>query len=195
MPITELTRKAGFQAEKPFRWSINRAVTELKITANKVRSGLRQLGIQPGADGKFASKEIFTALNDLSPLERKAKEAVLQSKIDEAEYKRRLRLESENRLVDIDVVENRLTDLMVTFVSTIRHCSLPEAEKRQMIERIRAVIFKTPPSDSRAYKQQKAATQAKHRWREHEPEYERQIEEEQRARQQASTNGQHATTA
>jgi hypothetical protein len=177
----------GKTPHAPFRWTITQAVIELKITANKVKTGLRCLGISPGKDGRFSSKEIFDALNNLTPLERKAKEAVLQSKIDEAEYKRLLRKEAEDRLVDVDVAACRVRDLMITFVSTIRHCTLSEQEKRFMIERVRNVVLKTPSSKSKAYQQDKLSTPV----RRQQEERERQEAEQQEVEQ--STDGQYAT--
>jgi hypothetical protein len=178
----------GKTPHAPFRWTITQAVIELRVTANKVKTGVRRLGISPGKDGRFSSKDIFDALNNLTPLERKAREAVLQSKIDEAEYKRLLCKEAEDRLVDVDVVAFHLRDLMVTFVSTMRHCSLSDDEKRFVIERVRSVVLRTPSSGSKEYQQEKRNTQLRRQQEEREcPEAEQQEVEQ-------STDGQYATT-
>jgi hypothetical protein len=171
----------GKTPHAPFRWTITQAVIELRITANKVKTGLRRLGISPGKDGRFSSKEIFDALNDLTPLEHRAKEATLQSKIDDAEYKRLLRKEAQDRLIDADVVRDGMADVFATVASAIRHCSCPTEEKRFMLDQIRsAVMRKAPSSKSRQYQQIKTNRQL------------RRQREEQEAEEQA-TNGQYTT--
>jgi hypothetical protein len=179
----------GKTPHAPFRWTITQAVIELRVTANKVKTGLRRLGISPGKDGRFSSKEIFDALNNLTPLERKAKEAVLQSKIDEAEYKRLLRKEAQDRLIDTDVVQASIADVYTTVASTIRHCSCPTEEKRFMIDQIRsAAMRERPASKSRQYQQIKTNMQLR---RQRGKEQRQQEEEQQEV--EHSTNGQYAT--
>src|SRR5262245_47356514 len=127
-------------ADDAWRWSVNRAVVELKIPDHKVRSGLRRAGISPGLDGKFSTREIFTALNDLSPLERDAKRAVLESKIDEANFQRARRAEIEGRLIPLADVEKYMRDFMVTFVQFIKHSSLSAEEKSSLIDQLGHII-------------------------------------------------------
>ena len=94
--------KNGQNPEDPWRWTINKAVVELKVTQNKVKGGLRRLGIEPGLDHKFSTRDIFAALNELQPLEVEAKKARLQSQIDEAAFNRDRRLEQLERLMPTD---------------------------------------------------------------------------------------------
>jgi hypothetical protein len=178
----------GKTPHAPFRWTITQAVIELRVTANKLKTGLRHLGISPGKDGRFSSKEIFDALNNLTPLERKAKEAALQSKIDEAHYKFLLRKEVQDCLIDADVVADSIADVYATVASTIRHCSCPTEEKRFMLDQIRsAAMRERPSSKSRQYQQIKTNRQLRRQQEQEERQQKFQEAEEQ------LTDGQSAT--
>jgi hypothetical protein len=135
--VERRNKNGSLKAEEPFRWTINRAVTELKITANKMRGGLRRLGVGPGHDGKFSTKQIFDALNDLTALEREAKQARLESTIDEAKFQRNRRAEQEGRLIDIQALRKWIDDCQVTLASRIRHFPVSEDQKRQLLEDLR----------------------------------------------------------
>ena len=139
----------GSISEKPFRWTINKAVVELKITANKVKRGLRRLGVSPGKDGRFSSKEIFDASNDLSALEREARIAKLQGTIDEAAFKKKTREAQDNQLVDREEIEYLMGDLVTLFVQSVQHSSLPDAEKYHIIQLIRGMDIRPAPYGSK----------------------------------------------
>src|SRR4051794_12067058 len=121
----------------PLRLSLNQVVTELNITANKVRAGLRAHSIAAGKDGRYSLKENFPALQGLPALEIEAKRSRLQSQIDEAAFTRDQRAEQVGRLLPRVEVEDFSADLIATFVSAIRHSSMTEVQKLMAIRQIR----------------------------------------------------------
>jgi hypothetical protein len=123
--------------EKPCRWTVTKAVLELKVTANKVKGGLRRLGSEAGPDSKFSTRDIFQALNELTPLELEAKKAGLEAQIDEAKFQRRRRQIQEDEFVSVEAITRYMDDVMVTFVQAIRHSSMTEDEKHMYIDLLR----------------------------------------------------------
>ena len=113
------------------------AVLELKITANKVKGGIRRLGIQAGPDDRYSTRDIFAAINELSPLELEAKRARLESVIDEAQFQRRRRQIQEGQFVDVADVERFMDHQMITFVQAVRHSSMKDDEKHMYIQLLR----------------------------------------------------------
>jgi hypothetical protein len=86
---------------------------ELKITANKLKAGLRANGISRGSDGKYSLREIFTALHSPSGLETRAREARLNKIIDEAEVARLRRRREENQLIELAEVVKWIENVQV----------------------------------------------------------------------------------
>jgi hypothetical protein len=132
---------AGKPTHKPVRLSAHQASLECNVTTNKVKLGLKQNGIAPGNDGRYSLKEIVLALSSRSGLELKAKEAKFQRQIDEAEDAKTQRDERRGKLAKVEKLKDYAADVLAQVVSYIRHSSLTDKEKKQLIEQIRETKF------------------------------------------------------
>jgi hypothetical protein len=65
----------------PIRWSLHKAEIEFGRSVQRIKTGLRAAGISPGADGKYSTREIATALFGFGTLERRAREAKMQQQM------------------------------------------------------------------------------------------------------------------
>ena len=128
-------------AHIPVRVSAFIAALECGVTVNKVKGGLKANGIAPGKDGKYSFREIVTALTSATGLEAKAKEAKWQHMIEEAELAKVMRQEKRGKLAPIELLKKYAEDIIVQHVQYIRHSSLSEVEKKQLIEQIRETHF------------------------------------------------------
>lgn len=127
--------------EAPFRWTVNKVVSELHITSNKFRSGCALHGIEPGQDNKYSSQDVFRALT-ISGTEAKAREARWKHQIAESEYAQTKLLEQKHQLIPRQDVEEYITDVMIRLVQNIRHSNLSEQDKRRAIMEIKSIEFK-----------------------------------------------------
>jgi hypothetical protein len=123
------------------RLSVFQVSTETRIGGNKIKEGLKANNIAPGKDGRYSLKDMIVALTTPSGLETKAKHAKLQRIIDEAEIARIEREESRGRLIPLQVLKDYAADVFTQTVTFIRHSKLSDAEKRQLIEQLRATEF------------------------------------------------------
>jgi hypothetical protein len=126
---------------KPTRLSLWTAEMETGITSHKISVGLRQNNIKAGDDGKYSIKDIITALTTPSGLETKAKQAKMQRIIDEAEIAKIEREEKRGKLAPIQLLKDYVSDILAQTVTFIRHADLSDAQKRQLIEQLRATTF------------------------------------------------------
>src|SRR5581483_5489393 len=115
----------------PVRWSVWSAAMEFGVTMNKVARGLKSLGIAPGKDGKYTTKQVASAIFGCDGLEQKAKEARWRGQIAEAELKQLRRDELKGSLVAVDLVKKRFADFAVTLMQKMRNSSLKDSEKKQ----------------------------------------------------------------
>jgi hypothetical protein len=128
--------KTNNKQQQPIRLSAWRASEMLGVTINKVSRGLKVNGIVAGTDGKYSLKDIVTAMSARTPLEAKAKEAKLQSIIDEAVA---FGVESRARrakLAPASMLEEYATMLLERLLYIIRTSSMPELEKKQLIDQV-----------------------------------------------------------
>ena len=130
-----------FERDLPIRWSLHRAESEFGRAVRTIRTGLQAAGISPGKDGKYSTREIATALFGFGTLERRAREAKMQRIIDEAEIAKIERDESRGRLIPLQMLKDYAADIFTQTVTFIRHSKLSDAEKRQLIEQLRATEF------------------------------------------------------
>jgi hypothetical protein len=145
-----MNRNGATKIDSPIRLSPQQAARQLGVRATHIKNGLIRQQIGPGADGKFSVREIFTALNNLSELEREAKRARFQAKIDQAEYQRLRLEEKQGVLVHIDVALAQFRDIAAIFFGGIRHSSMPKAEQKQLIDQMgQAIHRKLAPSGTR----------------------------------------------
>jgi hypothetical protein len=111
------------------RWTIQAAVNEFGVTANRVRSGLKAQGTQPGTDSKYSTREIFIALADSSGLKSKASDARYQEQIDKAQVMRDKVLENKGELIKRSDVKEFLDDAQTVLFQIVRHSKLSAQEK------------------------------------------------------------------
>jgi len=123
------------------RWSCWAAAISLGVTTNKVKAGLKALGIHPGTDGHYTTKDIFMALYDNSVLEEKAKTAKFHRIIDEAETAKLKRDAERGKLAPTSSLKDAFIDVMTQVVQHIRHTRLPEAAKKQLVHTITSFEF------------------------------------------------------
>ena len=123
------------------RLSVFQVQTETGIWGNKIKEGLKANNIAPGADGKYSLKDIITALTTPSGLETKAKHAKLQRIIDEAEIAKIEREVQRGKLASLQLMKDYAADIFVQVVTFINHSRMSDAEKRQLIEQLRATEF------------------------------------------------------
>jgi hypothetical protein len=136
--------------EAPVRWSIHNASLEFGHSTATIKSGLRANNIAPGADKKFSTREICAALyGDHSALEKRAKAAVFQRKIADAEYAQMKRDELSGKLVLVGSVKEWLLDYTTKVVQTIRHSTLSSKAKDQLLSEIREASFGNLTFDER----------------------------------------------
>jgi hypothetical protein len=126
------------------RWSLSRAADEFRTTVVRIRRGLKAHGISPVYQNKqltYATHEIAAALYDLHSLERRAKEANWQRKIDEAEVARAERDEKRRTLIPTSEIQAFLLDYNTEVVQFIRHSPLDEKTKAQLLRNLREKRF------------------------------------------------------
>src|SRR5205823_5322294 len=120
----------------PIRWTLTGAATDFRVTANKVRAGLKALDIEPGADGKFSTYDIHRALSDSSGLKARAADARYQKQIDEAQVAHDKVLENKGELIKKSDVTEFLMDAQTVLFQIVRHSKLSEQEKAIMNRQI-----------------------------------------------------------
>jgi len=121
----------------PIRWSLHKAEIEFGRSVQRIKSGLRAAGISPGADGKYSTREIVTALFGFGTLERRAREAKMQQQIDEARLARSKLLQHEGLLLPIAKMKFVVSDVLTNVVSFIRHSSLSKQEQERLVAQLR----------------------------------------------------------
>jgi hypothetical protein len=115
------------------RWTVARACEEFHKTARIIREGLRANNIEPGPDGKFSSLDVALACFELPALEKKAREAKLRQQIAEADLQQMRRDVEEGKLAPIQTLVDAHLDIITQVVQFVRHSSMTEAEKKQLI--------------------------------------------------------------
>jgi hypothetical protein len=123
------------------RLSLWGAEMETGISSHKISVGLRHNKIKPRDDGKYSIKDIITALSTPSGLETQAKTAKLQRIIDEAEIAKIEREVQCGKVASLQFLKDYAADIFTQTVTFIRHSKLSDAEKRQLIEQLRATEF------------------------------------------------------
>ena len=126
-----------FERDPPIRWSLHKAEIEFGRAVRTIRSGLQAAGISPGKDGKYSTREIAEALFGFGTLERRAREAKMQQQIDQARLARNKLLQQEKILAPLAIMRFLVADLLAGTVSFIRHSSMTQQEKDQLIAQLR----------------------------------------------------------
>src|SRR5215472_13788511 len=130
-------------SEPPVRWTINRAIKELKFTGNKIKGALVRAGYDAGSDGRFSTKQLFTALTG-GDLEEKARTARFKGQIAEAEVKMLHRDEAKGILISMDKVDDFMKELFTVIRQEIRHApELTDDTRRSILNRIGDIKINT----------------------------------------------------
>ena len=136
------------------RWSINNAAHEFGVSIDRIRRGLKANAITPDANNRYSVRDIFRALSS-GGLEQRAKEAVWQRKIDEAEEAKMRRAELSGSLVSTAAVREWTTDIITRVVSVIRHSKLSDQSKDQILHDLRGrTVAQMTPEEHRALAEQ-----------------------------------------
>jgi hypothetical protein len=155
------TKGVKRRASQPIRLTPILAGRELGVSSRALARKLVSNAILPGEDSMFSMRQIFDALNGNSDLERRAKEARWQSKIDEAELSRLRLEEKQEKLIHVDVILAKIEDYVATFASGVRHSSMPKNEQRQLIDQLTQIACRklaasgTRESDAIVQRQQR----------------------------------------
>lgn len=108
----------------PIKLSAWAAAIEYGVTVNKVKAGLKAVGIEPGEDGKYSLREIAAAIFDSTGLKSKAAEARYQKQINEAQMVRDKVLENKGELIKKSDVTEFLMDAQTVLFQIARHSKL-----------------------------------------------------------------------
>lgn len=125
---------SGGAAVKMLRWSINSAGDEFSIDKNTLKKRLTALGLTPGKDGCWSTKEITTAIYGSLDFERTRK---LRAEADKAELER---AEKEGELVPLARLIDFVTDVGLTIRQRVLSLELPDNEKDDILAELKKVI-------------------------------------------------------
>src|SRR5271165_2781732 len=124
---------------QPIRWTIEKATVEFGLHRKTLTTKLREMEIEPAADGKFSTKQICEAIFDDASAERVR---LLQ------EQSRRLKLANDKKAgeqADIETIYKMHEGIFIVCRQTVLGSNLSEEEKSQLISQLRYDVLNAPP--------------------------------------------------
>jgi hypothetical protein len=124
---------------KTIRWTIEFAASEFDKPRERISLALKNAEERAGKDGKFSTRQIVEALFPSVALEREARAARHRQQIDQAEMTKLERETREGQLMERPDVREGLSDGLTKFAQIIRQSKLKDADRKQLLDCLRAV--------------------------------------------------------
>jgi len=120
--------------DPPIRWSLMKASTELGMSEEKIKMGLKKHGIMPGDDQKWSTQQICKAAFDPDAHGTAQQEAKTQKMVAEAEKAQQDLLELRLQLVRTSTLDECLAEIFQQIVQLLRHLPLPSEERERLLK-------------------------------------------------------------
>lgn len=118
---------------KQIRWTQEHAASEFAINPRTLSARIKQLGILPGDDGKYSTKEMAAAV--FGDLERER----IRLTSAEADAQERENRVTEGELVEITEFQKDYAPIYVEMVRLIRSFKLTDDEQDMLLAKLAAV--------------------------------------------------------